>query len=609
MKKNNNFFTDLTTAVAAEITSKTVVDPVTFAEASWGLNFKFLPVQKFIIKVFYGMVLNNSNKYIPVPDIWNEKILYHFTEVEFMNWLIDEGRCNIREYIPGKQNDKFRQLVLCCGRRGSKSSLAAVIANYEVYKLIKKDNPQEYYGFPDGENIGIVTIATDGDQAGNLFDMIKSRSRNCSYLSDRMVHDTKVSFDLQTDNDIKCYGKNKKSTIKLTAQGCSSTGLRGKNNIAAILDEAAFFIDNSGKYSGDAVYKAVSPSIASFTQAGTSTDGDGKIVVLSSPFIKSGLFWNIYNEAWDSPNSHLLFKLYSALINPTIDSSFLKLEYKKSRSSFKCEYEAEFSDNVSSWVEEEERFNSVIDKKKTSNPTKGEAHHQYFMGIDLGLKNDGTGISIVHKEDNTIITDYSEVWFSGSSDIWNFPNSIYKKCNKEFIGYEIIPLSEIAKKIEYLCKWFPIKAGTYDQWAAGYALAEFLTPMGITQINMNTYSPGLTMQMWSIIQSMYEEKLLTLFDHPILIPELLSLECNRGAKNVQVHAPQREGFHDDISDSWARAVFECYRTTSTTDKNYSISFSKRGDTFKKNQFYGNNVNKYNYTNRNINNRVNLWNQR
>jgi hypothetical protein len=44
------------------------VDIVSFAEAQWGLNIKLFPVQKFILKTFYGLPLDNNEKNILVPD-------------------------------------------------------------------------------------------------------------------------------------------------------------------------------------------------------------------------------------------------------------------------------------------------------------------------------------------------------------------------------------------------------------------------------------------------------------------------------------------------------------------------------------------------------------
>jgi len=79
-----------------------------------------------------------------------------FTEQGFMDFLIETGRTNLKEYIPGMTK---RELVLCCGRRGSKTSIASIISNYEVYRLLKMNNPQAYFGFPNGSEIAVCTTS------------------------------------------------------------------------------------------------------------------------------------------------------------------------------------------------------------------------------------------------------------------------------------------------------------------------------------------------------------------------------------------------------------------------------------------------------------------
>ncbi len=579
-----DFLQNITSSAANTFSDNDAVDIITFAEAVWGLDFEFLPVQKFLLKIFYGLELDKQDAYIPVPDVFNEEVLYTFTEYQFMEWLIQEGRINLKEYIPGT---RFREFVLCVGRRGSKSSISSVIAGYEVYKLIKKQNPQAYYGFPEGQKIEMSCVATDKEQAGALFDMINSRIKNCNFLLDRIVKDASNTFDIQTDYDVAQYGSNGKSTIKVNALGCGSAGLRSKNNILVLLDEAAFFTDSNGKFSGDAVYKAITPSVASFTKKGTKTKGDGKIVVLSSPNNKSGLFWDIYNNAWNMPETNLMVQLYSSLMNPTIDSDFLKIEYKKNKKSFNCEYGAEFSDSSSNWVEDPIKFDECVNKKVTTSQIKGLTHGEYFMGIDLGLKNDSTAISIVHKEEDKYILDYSECWFSGSSDVWTLPNSIYHQSNKEWAGYDIIPIKEIAKKIEHLCQWFPIRRGSFDQWAAGYPLLEELETLGISNIFMDNYSAGVTRQMWERLKTLYEDQSLDLFNHPVLIKELKILENSQTGKNIKVQAPQRAGYHDDISDSYARAIQECLNANS--NKVFKNACLPMGKSIKYNKTKYNNI--------------------
>lgn len=60
-------------------------------------------------------------------------------------------------------------MILSIGRRSGKTTISACIAAYETYKLISKGDPQGYYGLPHSNNIQIISVATDKDQAGLLY--------------------------------------------------------------------------------------------------------------------------------------------------------------------------------------------------------------------------------------------------------------------------------------------------------------------------------------------------------------------------------------------------------------------------------------------------------
>ena len=79
-------------------------------------------MQRFILRSFYGIELDDTEKSIVIPDEINTREIGRFTEREFMQFLIDTGRTNIKEYVSGKPRG---ELVLCCGRRASKSSIAS----------------------------------------------------------------------------------------------------------------------------------------------------------------------------------------------------------------------------------------------------------------------------------------------------------------------------------------------------------------------------------------------------------------------------------------------------------------------------------------------------
>jgi hypothetical protein len=49
-------------------------------------------------------------------------------------------------------------------------------------------------------------------------------------------------------------------------------------------------------------------------------------------------------------------------------------------------------------------------------------------------------------------------------------------------------------------------------------------------------------------------ELILLPNHPILIPEILTLEESKNGQKFSVKAPNRAGFHDDIVDSFVIAI-------------------------------------------------------
>jgi phage terminase large subunit-like protein len=550
---------NLISEIAKEFISGSVteiVDIVTFVEAQWGLNIKLLPVQKFILKCYYGIPLNTIEKTIKVPDIINERILYELTESDFLKWLYAEGRCNV-ESIEGKL---FQELVLVIGRRGTKSTLASCISNYELYRLLKYIDPSKHYGFPANTPIYVLNVAPTDDQAGIVFDMIQSMAMQCPYMKDRAIHNTMTYFDIQTDSDMKLFGKAKASLLSMSG-GCSSSSLRGRNSIVVVMDEMAHFVDNAGRFSGSEVYKALTPSIASFQR-------DGKVICISSPYAKYGAFYDRYQQSSQETTITLMFKMYSAMVNPTIPTEILNAARRRDRIGFMCEYGGEFSDSITAWIEEEAEFKKCVFDE--SIPRQGQPDTEYFMGIDLGFKNDGTAISVVHQDRATkqIILDYSIVYFSGSSDVWEFDNSIYRDCRK-YATKELLSMSDIVDEVKELTKLFPTKMGVFDQ-SNGYGLAELFRKANMKQFEMQHFTDQLNSDTYQVVKMLYADNLLHMFNHPVLIPEMLSLEGEKKSRGeskiagkeikgrVDVRAPNRKGAHDDISESFARAVWLCY---------------------------------------------------
>ena len=151
-------------------------DIIEFVESKWGLGMTLFPVQRVILKAHYGLELDDT-KTFEISD-WRRENVEHHTEKSYLKKLYDEGRCNIGEVVAGKQR---REMILSIGRRSGKTTISACIAAYETYKLIRLGDPQKFYGLPASNNIQIISVATDKDQAGLLYQEVSGHYRNCAF--------------------------------------------------------------------------------------------------------------------------------------------------------------------------------------------------------------------------------------------------------------------------------------------------------------------------------------------------------------------------------------------------------------------------------------------
>ena len=104
---------------------------------------------------------------------------------------------------------------------------------------------------------------------------------------------------------------------------------------------------------------------------------------------------------------------------------------------------------------------------------------------------------------------------------------------------------------------------------------EMLHEDGLVQFEMEHVSDTSASKIYSLAKSLYQDQLLELFYHPVLIPELLSLEAEKRSKQkIIVRGQMKKGAHDDISDAYIRAVWACYQDSK--DKNPNLTTSRGG---------------------------------
>lgn len=468
------------------------------------------------------------------------------------------------------------------------TTLSAIFAAYELYRLLSLYSPQEYYGLPPGNRIQILSIATGKDQAALLFNDVTAHIAKCEWFQPYIANNTQSHVQFRTPYDIDKYGPtirhtdgkfqtfNGKASIRLTFKPAISTSLRGAGNIVIIMDEMAHF-QNEGKSSAKDIYDAVVPSALAFSPKDpndkTKPIGpvESRIIGISSPLNKAGKFYELYHFAMSrAEGSENLIAIQAPTweVNPTVEPEFLRQKYHEDPAVFMTEYGAEFSDRVRGWIERERDLTECIDPDRRPK-NFGPPRYPHQMGIDVGLIGDGTTVAITHVESDRIVLDYHEAWYAGTP--WRESNphleSPITDYAKTLEAVERLDFDEIAKWIVALNRRFHITDGIFDRWN-GIPLEQSLIKSGLKQFKSEFFTREARSRMYQAVKLLMFDRKVVLYDWPKgkpteggkrfspMIEEFLSLQAEQTSHNqILVAAPKIAGAHDDVADAVVRAVW------------------------------------------------------
>lgn len=536
---------------------------IEFVESSWGLHQKMFPVQKFIFKLIYGLPLDNKEKNIRITDKFNERAIDMFTEERYFKFLCDEGRINIRE----PREKPFGEVLEAIGRRGSKSTMATWLGEYELFRLLEDiKDPHTFFGLTKTMEIRVTVVSNTKSQASLIYNQIKEGATSCDVLRKHISGDPsaeKIRFF--TPGQIERYRKegiDLKDRVGLLSAfvGVSnSRNARGPGSIVLIMDEFAFFLDTNSAISDKAVYDALTPSVTDFKS-------HGKIILISSPLSKTGHFHTIYQQGMglgdDPPDEDILvLRIPTWGMNPEIDSGFLRSRYKRlGKVSYGCEYGANFADSKSPWIEDEQMLIQCIDDSYIQQPF-GRKYVRYYWGIDQGQTSDAFAIGISHKESDTVVLDYAKDYFGKAEECIHKEPEGYYEFSKKSIRFPQ-HYEDITAELKELQKRFPPTYGIMDQWS-GTLFKQIFESNGIKNLEVIHFTDSINSEMYHLWFYLMGNKQFRMYDDGYVARMLLFLEKEIRSKNITiVQAPQRKGFHDDLADAIARSIYAIHNNKS-----------------------------------------------
>jgi hypothetical protein len=339
--------------------------------------------------------------------------------------------------------------VFALGRRSGKTLMSSVVACYAGCMLA--DEYKRH--LRPGERFFIVSVANTIDQAKIALQGVKDLITNSSILKRLIIRETSDTLELSHAIDTE-----------------------------------------TGNAAGSSLYQALSPSVAQFGKS-------GKILMLSSPWIQSGIFWDLYKQASSGNFPHMyVAQAPTWEINPTISQEFLQTEKARDPELFRVEFGAEFTHNIASFLDSNLVDSAVNYCRSVLRPLP-EFKGKYILSLDPSKGNrDRYTACICHLDRHRLIVDLLhefkpsirdgnktqvaiaevEDWILQHNELYGFSRAVLDQFNSVGTIQRLkgkLPISELtwtsqSKTAAYSQLRQLVNAGNLDLYAHNKALQE-----------------------------------------------------------------------------------------------------------------------------------------
>ena len=270
---------------------------------------------------------------------------------------------------------KVRELWVAAGRRAGKDSLASAFATVAAL--------QTYEGLRPGEPPTILCLACDKPQARIILRYIRAYFEEIELLQGLVERETQDGFELSNGAEILVLSNNYRS-------------VRGRSYACVVLDECAFFRDESSANPDVETYNAVLPSM--------STISDAMLVVITTVHRRDGLVYSKCRESYGKDDDDVLFiKATSRELNPSLDQAIIDAAISRDGPAGRAEYLSEWRDDLAQFLSRE-LIESAVDRGVLVRPRIPGVTYRGFMDPSGGVS-DSFAAAVAHAEGDSIVLD------------------------------------------------------------------------------------------------------------------------------------------------------------------------------------------------------------
>lgn len=372
--------------------------------------------------------------------------------------------------------------VWALGRRSGKTLMAAVTATYAATMLA--DEYKKH--LRPGEAFYIVSVANTLPQARIALQGVKDLIGNSPILRPLISRETADTLELSNGAIFK-------------ALPASSRSGRGMACPLLIFDEIAHAIDTeAGNAAGGSLYQALSPSVAQFGNL-------GKILLLSSPWVQSGIFWDLFKQAKSGSFPHMQQVNFPTWeVNPSISQEWLEQEKARDPELFAVEYGANFSQSLAAFVDGA-LVDVAVNAERGPLPPLDSFRGSYYLSLDpaKGNRDDYTACIVHHDGDRLVVDKFHEFRPSWSDG---------KKTQ--------IAIAEVEDWILEQDRLYGFAEVVLDQYNSQSTIQRLSDKLKIQEL---TWTAPTKTQAFSKLRELINSATLELYPHPKAVQQLKNL--------------------------------------------------------------------------------------
>lgn len=388
---------------------------------------------------------------------------------------------------------RVRELWVIAGRRAGKDSVAAAIATTAAIG--------DYRGhLRPGERAVVMCLACDREQARIVKRYIGANFSSTPLLQPMISRETADGLELNNGTEI-VIGTNDFRSV------------RGRSIICAVLDEAAFWRDESSAAPDFETYNAILPGLATLP--------DAMLVGISSPYRRSGLLFERWRTHYGKADDDVLvIRAPSIVLNPTLSQAMIDAAIERDPDAAAAEWMAEFRSDLADFVSRE-----VVEACVASGvheiPPASDVTYSAFVDPSGG-SSDSMTLTIGHRSaDGIAVLDCVRERRAPFS-----PESVVEEFAAVLASYRISTVRG-------------------DRYAGEWPRERF-------QVHGIAYEPSelAKNEIYIGFLPMLNSGRCQLLDNPRLVAQLTSLERRtaRGGRDSIDHPP---GAHDDVANAVA----------------------------------------------------------